>query len=301
MCRLPGRLLVSLFCLLATPSFGQMVGVVESSSARLGVTAPGCSADAQAVSPVRTQPYTAELKTTMVQLLANGVSIRHESTEVRALDSQGRIFDSRTEAPISADQPAFTWASVNDPVENSQAHWDSQTRTARVIKLPPESQRHGCWATDSGNMRMNYGPEAPADIEAVRRQMKAMVPVPVSKPPQQKDEDLGTITIEGVEAQGHRTTTVVPAGQIGNDKDLVTVSEIWYAPSIGSEVRTATDDPRSGRGAMELTHLDLSEPPLATFQPPEGYEVKVEELHQVPCEQHQMFGGVAGAVHGAVY
>ena len=33
-----------------------------------------------------------------------------------------------------------------DPVENTQINWDSGTRQARIIKLPPESERHGLLA-----------------------------------------------------------------------------------------------------------------------------------------------------------
>jgi hypothetical protein len=253
----------------------------------------------------RIQPYTAELKTTTVQVLANGATITHESTEIRAVDSQQRTFDSRTNQRFSTDQPVFTWANVNDPVENIQANWDSQSKTARVTKLPPEAQRHGCWATDSGNTRMNFGPETPIERPAVNVPAKTIVNVyvgtAVSRGPEPKVENLGTMTIEGVEAHGQRWTTVIPVGQIGNDRELIQTNENWFASSLRLNVRTINDSPQGGKSTTELTHLDLSEPPLATFQPPEGYEVTTEELHQVPCEVPQAFGGVAGAVHGTVH
>jgi hypothetical protein len=290
-----------LFTVLASPSFGQIVGVAQSSSPRLGVTAPNCSENGQTGPPVQRQPYTAELKTTTVQLLANGATITRESTEVRAVDSQQRTYTSRTESRGSADQLPFTWANVEDPVESTQANWDSQTKTARVIKLPPEAERHGCWATDSGNMRMGYGPATPEEMAAARQRIKAMIPVSATRASQPKTEDLGTTTIEGVEAHGQRFTNTIPVGQMGNDKELVTTNESWFAPSLGFELRSVNDDPRSGRSVTEVTHLDLSEPPLSSFQPPEGYEVTVEELHQVPCQETHMSAGVTGAVHVTVH
>jgi hypothetical protein len=293
-----------LFSVLASSSFGQVVGAVQSTALRTGVTAPGCSENGQAGPPIQRQPYTAELKTTSVQVLANGTTITRESTEIRAVDSQQRTFSSTTGNQFSADQPPFMWANVNDPVENTQINWDSQSKKARVVKMPPQADRHGCWATDSGNMRMNYGPETPADVEAAKQQMKAMIAERVKaraasgrNSSEPKMEDLGTTTIEGVEAQGHRWTMVIPVGQIGNDRELVQTNESWFAPSLGFEVRRINDDPRSGKSTTEVTHLDLSEPPLATFQPPEGYEVTVEEMHQVPCDENQGFGGSVGAQH----
>jgi hypothetical protein len=46
-----------------------------------------------------------------------------------------------------------------------------------------------------------------------------------------------------------------------------------------------TDDPRTGKRTRELVELSQSEPDPATFQPPEGYEVVTQELHEVPCQQ----------------
>lgn len=296
--RLAGRAAAAvLFLVLASSSFGQIVGV-QTSTPHLGVTAAGCSVLSSGNS--RIQAYTAEIKTTTVQLLANGATITSESTEIRAVDSQQRTLNSRTEPRFSADQPAFTLGYVDDPVENTQINWESQTKTARVTKLPPDSQRHGCWATDSGNTRMNFGPETPPDPETLKPQMKVEVPppAPVSKDPEPKVEDLGTMTIQGVEAQGRRWTTVIPAGRIGNDRELIQTNEIWFAPSLGFEVRHLIDDPQSGKTTTDVTHLDLSEPPLSTFRPPEGYEVTVEELHQVSCEQSHIGGIVDGAPIG---
>ncbi len=236
-----------------------------------------------------------------MQQLANGATITRESTEIRAVDSQQRTFTSSTESRGSADQPSFTWANVDDPVEGTQANWDSQTKTARVIKMPPEAERHGCWATDSGNMRMDYGPATPVEMAAVRQRMKAMISMSGNIASHPKMEDLGTMTIEGVEAHGQRYTNTIPVGQVGNDKELVTTSENWFAESLGFNLRSVNDNPMSGRSVTEVTHLDLSEPPLSSFQPPEGYEVTVEEMHQVPCQETHMSAGATGAVHVTVH
>ncbi len=98
-----------------------------------------------------------------------------------------------------------------------------------------------------------------------------------------KREDLGTATIQGLVANGHRSTFTTPVGRVGNDQPLVRTVEMWFAASLGLEVRRIIDDPQTGRSDRELVNLDASEPPASAFQPPEDYKVNVEELHPVAC------------------
>jgi hypothetical protein len=101
-----------------------------------------------------------------------------------------------------------------------------------------------------------------------------------------KNEDLGTTTIQGVEAMGSRTTITIPAGAVGNDQPLETTSEIWRAPTIDNlTLRSVQNDPRTGVMTRELVSLTQGEPDPAIFQPPDGYEIKTTELHKVPCTQ----------------
>jgi hypothetical protein len=51
--------------------------------------------------------------------------------------------------------------------------------------------------------------------------------------------------------------------------------------------REESDDPRTGKRSRELVDLSQSEPDPATFQPPEGYEVTIVELHKVDCAPAQ--------------
>ncbi len=70
------------------------------------VTPPGCKTASSLRQPPAQPFYTAEFKTTRVQTLANGTTITRESTETRALDSQGRSMVATTEAlPNGTQQP----------------------------------------------------------------------------------------------------------------------------------------------------------------------------------------------------
>jgi hypothetical protein len=98
-----------------------------------------------------------------------------------------------------------------------------------------------------------------------------------------KREDLGTTTIQGVEAHGWRYTRTTPVGEVGNDQPLVNTQEVWTSPELGQVVRSVRSDPRAGTTTKELVSLDLGEPDPALFQPPEGYEMHSSEMHAVTC------------------
>lgn len=223
------------------------------------------------------QPYTAEFKITTVRVLANGTTITHESTEIRATDREGRFLNLIKETPSSADRPAVTRAHVHDPVEGTNSNWDSAQGKATIVKGPPLDQHEGCWATDSGRYHWRLG-QTPQRETAVRN--IASAPAARTKP---VVEDLGTTTIEGVEAHGTRTTWTTPAGEIGNDKELVRIDENWSAMGIG-QLREVNDDPQSGKTTREVVSLSLTDPDPTLFQPPEGYEVVTETAHQVACD-----------------
>jgi hypothetical protein len=49
-------------------------------------------------------------------------------------------------------------------------------------------------------------------------------------------------------------------------------------------VREINDDPQSGKRTTELVNLSQTEPDAVLFEPPEGYEVVTEGVHEVACE-----------------
>jgi hypothetical protein len=89
----------------------------------------------------------------------------------------------------------------------------------------------------------------------------------------------------GVEVRGSRTTITTPAGAQGNDEPLVSTTEEWMAPSLGLTLRSISDDPRIGKSDREVVSLELSDPDLALFQPPAGYQLDAEVMQPVPCAQ----------------
>lgn len=101
---------------------------------------------------------------------------------------------------------------------------------------------------------------------------KMMMPKPVT-------ESLGKQSIEGVEAEGTRTTVTFPAGAMGNERPINIVSERWYSPELQTVVMTKHSDPRFGETSYRLTNINRSEPSRTLFEVPSDYTLKAEESH----------------------
>jgi hypothetical protein len=200
-------------------------------------------------------PYTAEYKITHVQTLTDGTTITRETTEVKALDSQGRRMTATT--MTSGDRAPATHVMVYDPVARAQTIWRAPGKIAHVFKMSTPGAERTCARDMRDDVSVVSGPKS-----------------------KMTSENLGTESIQGVEARGRRYTTTIPAGAMGNDAPLVSTSEMWTALAGGLNgllVRDIRDDPRSGKTTRELTSLSQSEPDPATFQPPEGYEIVTKE------------------------
>src|SRR5207253_7710787 len=86
-------------------------------------------------------------------------------------------------------------------------------------------------------------------------------------------EQLGWKLIEGVQAEGTRSTITIPAGQIGNDRPLDIVDEQWRSPDLQVIVSSKHSDPRFGETAYSLTNISRAEPPATLFQVPPDYTI----------------------------
>ena len=215
-------------------------------------------------------PYTAEYKITHVKTLADGSTITQESTETVALDSQGRRMTATTTVPVSENQTPKTNVSVHDPVARTNSSWSvpghDVTITMSTLGQPQRSCNSGRnWVYTA---RMNGA-------------IAAQPPRPTST-----TEDLGTETIQGIEARGRRTITTTPAGAVGNNEPLVRTNETWtaIAPGLrGVVARSVSDDPQSGKTMKELTSFNQAEPDASVFKPPADYDIVTREALSDPC------------------
>src|SRR5271155_1658721 len=198
-------------------------------------------------------PFSASFSTETTEALADGNQIKHSSTGTIARDSQGRTRRDMTLpafGPMAvAGQAAPHVTFVNDPVAGTRYILEADTKTARQMPAPPDK------AEFTRKPHTGGGPGAElADKETVT-------------------SSLGTQTIGGVTAEGTRYMRTIPAGQIGNAKPIVIVTERWYSADLQMVVMTKRSDPRSGETVFQMTSITRTEPAATQFQVPADYSV----------------------------
>ena len=247
----------------------------------------------------RPEPYVAEFAITSVKTLEDGTTLTQESTEVQAWDSRGRTLTATTTIPESGDETPTTRVRVSDPANRSSSSWSFEGKFDSVAKKPMvEPGRAPCSATASGTASVGSTASGEASGKA-----SSVVQAPtgftatVSAMPQPARtqagvtttiEQLGSQTIEGIEAHGSRVTQTTPSGAVGNSQLLVSSRESWQASvnGISLTVREVDDDPKNGKRITELVKFSLGEElDPASFQPPEGYGISTQETRPVSCKQ----------------
>lgn len=205
------------------------------------------------------KPYSAEAVTETTQTLSDGNRIER-STAVRIYrDGQGR-----TRRETIVDGIART-ISISDPVGQVNYTLDPEKRTARksgVAVFMPGGFGAGAGPAGGGGM------VAPAIIAP---QAPLVASNATSSASTVKKEELPPQNIDGVMARGERTTTVIPAGTIGNVNDIKIVSEQWFSDDLQVLVMTRHNDPRSGETVYRLRNIVRAEPDASLFRVPADY------------------------------
>ncbi len=200
-------------------------------------------------------PFSAVAVSETTQILSDGNHISRKTQSNLFRDSQGRI---RREMTLSAFGPIATsgqpksFVIINDPVAGATFMLHPDQKTAEQMRNP--------FAKTNGPLK-----QAMKDKMELRREEKANVNL--------KKEDLGTQNIAGVIAQGTRLTKTIPAGQIGNEKPITIVREIWYSNDLQTVVMSKRGDPWSGETTYTLTNIQRAEPDAALFAVPSDYTV----------------------------
>ena len=222
---------------------------------------------------VKGAPYSAEAVNESTQILADGNRIVHKETTALYRDSDGRTRREVTPQVIgiggAAAQPLPKLVFIYDPVANVSYTLDTTAKTARKIQgrgmaLQIERKIEG-----SVSVAPPPPPPPPPGADVfVRRPGLPMHDAAG------KAESLGKQTIEGVVADGTRSTGTIPAGQIGNERPITIVSERWYSPELQTVIMTRNSDPRFGESSYKLTNIRRTEPLKSLFEVPADYTIK---------------------------
>jgi len=204
---------------------------------------------------VKNAPFSADVTTEITQVLADGNRIHRTSSQRLYRDGEGRTrreqsLDSLGGLASNANLPPVIF--INDPVAGVDYALSPASRTA----------------TESVRGSPARPPGAPPSPD---RRMAG--PQHAENPRMIKNEALGRQTIEGVPADGARITTVIPAGQVGNEQPIQIVTESWYSPDLHLAVRIKRSDPRTGDTVTRYTNINRSEPPHSLFEVPADYKI----------------------------
>lgn len=234
---------------------------------------------------VKDEPYQAQATTEIKQTLADGSHIVQTTTSTVARDSDGRTVRIQKLSTIGpwksksdSDGSSTTLTSIFDPVAKMHIDYTSDTKVAHELPLPPELPS-GTATTVQANGFAVGSLAAPTGNMVYSVQSRAGSPPPGKEPGSTTTESLGTKTIEGLQVTGTRDVNTIPAGAIGNDKDIVVTRETWYSPELKLVIQSTQNDPRFGETIYSLTNIQRSEPDETLFQIPTGY--KVEKPHVI--------------------
>jgi hypothetical protein len=216
-------------------------------------------------------PYSAEAVTERVQALADGNRIHQTTNGTVARDSQGRVRRDEGLPELSGAGDAPHLVLIMDPV--AHVHWvlDGRNKTAMKMPLGPITAANlGPFMPPPALPDKTFFVASGASAPQVQVIGKAELPSEhnVTK------VDLGNQIIEGVPAQGTRTTRTLPAGAVGNEQPLVITTETWYSPDLKILVLSKTSDPRMGETTYKLTNIQRSEPPPDLFEIPPDYTIQ---------------------------
>lgn len=255
------RFLLASFALAAVAASGQTMttrvrsgGGTTSPSGGYSATVYVDPAPAFLPPPVTGAPYSGEEVVESSQALNDGTRLTRTIPQQRVCrDGQGRT---RVERPILRPSPvgpavdAARIVEITDPVANIQYVLDTQNRVAHssAVGTPP--------------------PAAGRARPALQGLAQAHLPPGM--------ESLGEQTIDGVVAEGIRTTQTIPAGVQGYDRDIVVTTDTWTSPELRITMLRKTTDPRYGESTFRIRNFSRAEPDMTLFLPPADYAIKEE-------------------------
>jgi hypothetical protein len=242
---------------------------------------------------VKGAPYSAQAVNESVQMLADGNRIVHRNTASVYRDGEGRTrreqafkiigsYTTATEPP----QAVF----INDPVAGVNYTLNARDRTA--FKMP-RIAKDVTWTESSGDRVVERRESFETTVQVAPRARvgaarggEVFVGPPHRAPgsmiayggsslsAKPKTEALGKQMIEGVEAEGTRTTITIAAGEIGNERPIEIVSERWYSPELQTLIMSRHSDPRTGESTYRLTGITRDEPARSLFEIPADYKIE---------------------------
>jgi hypothetical protein len=267
----------------SAPEGGNVVFYQTQGPGAVGGVAMGAFGKAPGAAPIQGAPYSSTVVNESVQTLEDGNRIVMTTNGAIARDSLGRTRQETALPAIgnlsAANAPHLVF--IQDPVAQTTYTLNLTDKTAQKMPLPSTAvvQSGAAGATvgpgavmiTAGNVSTAGGPLPPLPLPPgpvlIQRSMATI------EQAQATTEDLGWQTIEGVLANGTRITRTIPAGQIGNEKPINIVTEVWTSPDLKAIVYSKRSDPRMGEQTFRLTTIVRTEPDPSLFTVPSDFKI----------------------------
>lgn len=226
---------------------------------------------------VKGAPYSAEATTETIQTLSDGNRIVRKNSATIYRDSEGRTRREQTlgaigQWTVAGDPPKTIF--INDPVARINYILDPKAQTARKLNIPQLPPGQSFMRVPAPPAPNGPPPNGPGPGVRVFENAAPSPNAGRLERQQPKVESLGKQIIEGIEAEGTRTTMTIPAGKIGNERQIDIVTERWYSPELQVVVYSKRSDPMAGETIYKLTSINRNEPSRSLFEVPAGYTLK---------------------------
>jgi hypothetical protein len=211
---------------------------------------------------VKGKPFSATEERHSLQVLGDGTRIETSQSNRLFRDSEGRTRVEEMNGTIS----------IYDPVAKLRVELDPAAKTAHKANtyLVYDANSGTTTAFLGGwGVQLRTAPNPPANPASLTGVMA------------ETTENLPAQSINGVTAQGIRTTMTIPKGQIGNNRDIKVMNERWFSNDLQILVKSVNSDPRFGDTSYQLTKIVQSPPDPALFQIPADYDYTVPDKQRL--------------------
>jgi TonB family protein len=227
------------------------------------------------VGPAKNAPFSGEMVSESIQTLADGNRIVHRTNTIIYRDGEGRI---RRETSFKIRDAGGAYKEhktiqVSDSFGRLNFILDPQNRTARKFPVRPMPEIAGVMPLQAVTVGGISDRTAIASSNVVGPgSVRSVARFGVNG--ETKNESLGSQMIEGVAAEGTRTTHTIPAGSMGNERPIEVTYERWRSKELQLDVLIKSVDPRSGESTQQMTNISRGEPDPALFEIPSDYTVQ---------------------------
>jgi len=211
------------------------------------------------VTPVAGAPFSATVLIQSEQTMPDGTAVTKRTINLIGRDSRGRIHNERRSLVPEAfhGSPRLLEVHIFDLQSRLSTFYDPATRIARqrVLPEPPKA--------------------------AILRSAGVTV------------EDLGSTSLNGIDAKGSRRTFTIPARASGTGAAVTVSDEYWYSEDLHINLLVRHTDPRTGVQTVALSDIKREEPQQSFFEVPQGY--KIVDMTPPPGAPAASTGAIAGS------